>query len=511
MKRGINVNNIIYSMFKLVAILFLVFQILFNIIDINENGRMQFYNGWIFFLIGSCVVLLGFFICRKLLKCNNLIWIAIVLFSIALIPRLAVMFLYEYVPTNDFKNYVNFGNAFIKDGIAGMTQAISTYSMPEMGGLVILYGLISFLFNGSILGYVLTNCFLTSFITLCVFYIGNEYKKEVGIIGALLFAAYPMNIISAQITTNHHGAILFTLLALCLFDKQCKTNGNFKKLLYAGLCGLSLTISNFWHASIIIPVLAICGYGIIRCMHKFENKRKILLSFLDLCRAIILFFIINSACLLLITNLTGLKVNTNFWSKIYVGINKDTRGTYNLDDYQEFANLNSKECISLITERLDTYSLEELADLLKDKMNIIWFGGDSYSDFYIESIALEYYDKSKKNELSDQENTKYLKIFRLMSDLKSFDRIYVNLIYVFWVLGVILRKRKEDNILDCILWLILGWIGVHIFIEVQPRYRYLAMPSMIIFASIGIFEIQKLIIVACEKRKQARNRTTFQG
>ena len=65
------------------------------------------------------------------------------------------------------------------------------------------------------------------------------------------------------------------------------------------------------------------------------------------------------------------------------------------------------------------------------------------------------------------------------------DFFYVAAIYLFAFIGVLFGRNTHS--LDLLLILIiLGWAAVHLLIEVQTRYRFLAMPLLCIFAGRGI-------------------------
>jgi predicted tellurium resistance membrane protein TerC len=63
-------------------------------------------------------------------------------------------------------------------------------------------------------------------------------------------------------------------------------------------------------------------------------------------------------------------------------------------------------------------------------------------------------------------------------------------LYVMSLLGLIVQKKKKGaDFINLLIWVVLGWVGVHIIIETQSRYRYFAMPFIAVFAAIGMYEM----------------------
>ena len=56
--------------------------------------------------------------------------------------------------------------------------------------------------------------------------------------------------------------------------------------------------------------------------------------------------------------------------------------------------------------------------------------------------------------------------------------------------------------MELALWVLLGWMGAHVLLEVQTRYRYFAMPLLIMFAAYGCLRL----VDGIGKRLQTRGR-----
>ena len=61
------------------------------------------------------------------------------------------------------------------------------------------------------------------------------------------------------------------------------------------------------------------------------------------------------------------------------------------------------------------------------------------------------------------------------------------IIYIFATIGLyLIYKGNKKEFIKFFVWIFLGYVGAHCFIEIQPRYRYFLMPIIIVFASYGI-------------------------
>ena len=85
-----------------------------------------------------------------------------VLFLLCALPRLAVLQFHYYIPTNDFANYLLYGQCFVQGDYAPAADLIANYyQMPKMGGIVVFNGLLMLLFGDTLLGMQIANIALT--------------------------------------------------------------------------------------------------------------------------------------------------------------------------------------------------------------------------------------------------------------------------------------------------------------------------------------------------------------
>lgn len=69
------------------------------------------------------------------------------------------------------------------------------------------------------------------------------------------------------------------------------------------------------------------------------------------------------------------------------------------------------------------------------------------------------------------------------------DTVFIAMVYFMSFIALIFWKNEESNfnVFILIIWLVMGWVSVHFFIEVQSRYRYPAMPAFMFLAACGIW------------------------
>ena len=181
-------------------------------------------------------------------------------------------------------------------------------------------------------------------------------------------------------------------------------------------------------------------------------------------------------------------------SKIVVGLNQDSRGRFNTEDVQFIKSLSGEsefaEYLSVITDRIK--DPRALIQLILEKTDYTWFSGDSYMSWYSAGFRAEA-GKDIEAQLSD---TRFIRLeptfSKFISAVTYLDILFVGLIYILTLIFLLFRKRQVlFNPLDLMLFVALGWVSVHFFIEVQSRYRYLGMPAFICMAACGLYILWK--------------------
>lgn len=423
------------------------------------------------------------------------------LFFIALLPRLLLLIHRRFILISDYQAYVNMGT-YILTGQKELTyNIVNNYRIPKYGGLAVFMAIIGKLFSTNLIGYQIANIIMSALICVLVYLIVVDYSKNAAIFASFLMSLYPADIIASQVVTNREGAVLFILLA-CILLKRSLKKQNIICLIVSGIC---LAISDFWHPSAIVPVIAFWCFGSIPSFVKNREKRQLVyFEFKSIIIVLISYFIFVNIGLGIL-KAYGLTDNTRSdftLAKLVIGFNYETRGTYSADDAAiRFLPKEEQEKAykQMFLERIIEKSPQDILLLMKDKVATLWFAEDGY--FYWYHAAWQQNMKQNYNSgiISEDEYAKVMTELRITGSFSNFDWIYLGMCYLFAIVGVLVRN-KEYSCLNLVSWLLLGWIMIHLLIEVQSRYRDLAMPYVMIFAAIGVEWCNKKILTNILKK-----------
>lgn len=410
-------------------------------------------------------------------------------FCLALIPRLLIGFLFEYVPQNDFANYFKMGQAFCAGDYRTILQTAQGYQISDFLGTGVLFGWIGKLFTPTVHGYLIANSVMTSCICVLVYAITRTFHTKAALLSAFLFALYPANISMVHMTNNQHPAVLFLMLSLYLVISAVSAKHLWTTILLGCASGLSLLISQFAHPSTVTTVIAVSLYLIVLFIGAMKQKRALLKTVCLMAAFLGCYFGGRIPAHMYFDSLGILSKEqmpaTCYLSKVVVGLNPETYGAYSADDYGMIASLPAQEqnatCIRIIRERLASNS--DLLDFFDTKLLRTWivkdtaFGWPLYGIWDQIQTEAESIDSPLRNQMRDRIN-------RVTQAYQLLDFFYVAMLLLFALIGILMRSRGPS---DLFVWTLLGWIGVLLLTEIQTRYRYPAMPIICMFAGVGIF------------------------
>lgn len=170
--------------------------------------------------------------------------------------------------------------------------------------------------------------------------------------------------------------------------------------------------------------------------------------------------------------------------KIVIGLDQEARGTIS-NTYREknIRNIPKEEQVSECLRRIreETRDKRAVLELIKDKTEYTWFEGDSYIGWYLKGKIAEYADIGDEIKRSEMQ--------ALLGMLIRLDTVFIAMVYFMSFIALIFWKNEESNfnVFILIIWLVMEWVSVHFFIEVQSRYRYPAMPAFMFLAACGIW------------------------
>ncbi|MGZ0877470.1 glycosyltransferase family 39 protein [Priestia megaterium] len=290
-------------------------------------------------------------------------------------------------------------------------------------------------------------------------------NEKNGRIAGLLFALYIPNILFASVLTNQHIAtFLFYLGFYILISGKWKLSW-----LYVGIL---FSLGNLMRP---LGPIIIIAFIIYLFLSRFlsQNREQKVKAFKYMVGVLATFYIVNT----LISTIFVQSSVTNYplgnrdplW-KFVLGLNHESVGSYSQEDVNSVMSKpvgEEREKVekALISERIEDKS--QLLALFAQKFYVMW--GDK--------------DASISWSLSEYEGAQHTFI------------ILERLVYIFSMLcgliGLIYLtiKKQYDFPYSLFLLLIIGYVVVHLLIEIQTRYRYFLMPSIMVFQAFGFYII----------------------
>ena len=510
------INNLLYIIRLILAVFLLAF--LFN--D-RSFDKIYFFGSEVlhkeFFTVFSVLFISCFIlyiiIAFKIMKYNTPA-ICVVIFILALLPRFLLMAGQLYTPTSDFKNYLSFGENILFRRYDIVAAIINSYQMPKMCGLALLNGAIAYIFTPSLNGFITANILMTSLICVMIFLLVKNINKNAGVIAGVLYAIYPSSIISSQITTNHHGALLFMLIAVYVYQKGLVHINNKRCWLYVVLSAICIVISNSFHQSMIILLISLFIYllaNIIACKDSRLNIIKMILSFVF----IVIIFIYGTDSIVKLCYKYGIIKSQDEISilfKFAMGTDIESNGMYN-DKYgsHEYKNMSQKNqrhtLLEAIKENFKKVDIKQFLYLLVDKTHTAWFTPDSYIVCWYRDAESIIFSKIINEGLLTYELALHMnKESFAIYEAAHLDMLYVQWIYLFGAIGLFIKRKIPINSsINILLFISIGWIIYIALTEMQTRYRYIAMPAFFMLSAVGIVEvITKIINFYINKIKEGR-------
>ena len=395
---------------------------------------------------------------------------AAAVFLAALLPRLALCLIHTTTPTSDFANYWAMGQAFLQGDRAAIAALVDHYRVLEFSGLAVLWGGMQWITGGTALGFQLLQCALTAGIAVAVYFLGSKTDTRTGRIAALLFALYPSNIVIAQVFTNQHLAVLMALISILLFLRALAGNALWQRVLYGALAGLALLVSHYSHPSSVITRIAFAVYTVGLCV----ALRKQILPILAVLAACLIAFSGGKA-LVDHTLLAGgyrLSATEQFHQteRILTGLTTETDGQLDQVQRDAFRAMTDEQARNAILAELARPV--PLIKLLARKAVIMWGAMDSSFTWYT------------------HEGNETPQTLAVSSAMGALDVLFAAAVYLLAALGLI-TERRAAPCTDLYKLIVIGWIGVYLLYEIQMRYRYYAMPFLMIFAALGIARLYK--------------------
>lgn len=447
--------------------------IILTIIGFNKSTIL-------FLIIAIISILAGYILLKSNLSESKTLFFILI---IGLILRILWLLDIPSVPTSDFKVMYDSSINFL-NGDRSMFRGTSYISrFPHLTAMVLYMALVNFLFPiKNLLVMKIINLFL-ALITIILIYLLTDLifkNKLYAQISAFISAIFPPLITYTAVFCSENIAIPFYLLSIYCFIYYLKNNKNNKNRFILFICGLILSVGNFFRTIATVVLIAYILYIIIYSLNPIYKIVK------DISILIISYLLIT---IIISTTLQNLNIlERPLWNAREPSITSALRGSnydsfgkwneedatfvqYHLDNYDELEQ-KSKE---IIFNRLISHSILKTSIFILGKFTLQWIVGDFEGSIWAQlDVPEEQIEFPIKKEGS-----------------LAFQLIYtIMLILVF--LG--LRNRKVTNNIKEVnlLYLIIGGYGMtYMLTEEQGRYSYICCYIIIFLSIAGVDSIMQ--------------------
>lgn len=408
-------------------------------------------------LIIPLILLLYFF--NKKINIKNY---ALFIFITALIVRLISIFILKVDITDDFKTMYDASRSLINGNLDFMNGFyFKTY--PYQLGLVLYQALLLKIFNNVIILKIM-NSIISSLIVLFIYLISkNIFKEKSARIISLTYIFYLYPLYLNSVLTNQHIQILIVLIAIYLLLNKKES---IKLFVFISIL---LGIANIFRTESIVIILGIVLYNIAFMTKKnYKNKIKYILTLLITYFAFtnITTLALNMSPLYNNDKSNQVDKNVTIW-KFYCGLSTKHNGIYNEEDVVEYFNTTKEK--ELLISRIKEDKLKFPVLFIKKEV-ILW--------------SQTNYDLRILNDFNSN----------LFNFLLNFNQGLLNMVLLFFVIGIFPDKSKETKKEILFIKLLIGiYFGIYLFIEISPRYAYILHILIFLILPLAIEKIESFI------------------
>lgn len=294
---------------------------------------------------------------------------------------------------------------------------------------------------------------------------------------SILYVFYPGPYMLASVLTNQHIATFCLYLGILFF---IRANGKSRPFLWVSLAGVSIAVGNVMRPIGVLVVIAFLCWEVYRMLSVPQKGRlKVLMILAVFCTVYsIAYGGMDIAIKVSGINPEGLANNRPLW-KFILGFSQSSAGGWNRADYERFVLPPLEGAIPAMKEELFNrirISPVEFIRLQWQKCEVLWaIPEESFWGFGHMDMGRALFGG--------------LTVGQFINVILYIDRGICLCTFVLCFLGLLsLWKKKTDglNIPLLLVLLVCAYAGVHIFIEVQTRYRYFLMPSIFLLAGCGL-------------------------
>ncbi len=412
-------------------------------------------------------------------------WLSLtIVMSVTIIPRLLWVYMVNVLPMSDFNLYYSIA-ATIADHRALGDEYIALF--PHTLGYPTILGLWFSLFGTSVMAALVLNILFSCCISLMLYLIGNKLAgRPAGFLASVIWALWPSQIYYSAIVTTE---TLFTcLMLLCLYVFMHATatrNKIFVTLTSMAIIGVFLAVANAIRPLALIMLITMTLYLLVFAKESYRMLGQTYITKIVIIGSLFVGYVLTSQVISWSVSqaIHQQVAKYPFGYNIYVGVNTQTKGTWNEQDAATFntlwhqPQLSSQdvhnELLALALQRVEQSSIKQLVTLIAQKHSLMWLL-DSDSLAFI--LAGQDPDHPSKLDV-----VKYRDFLVLSANLYYFVMQMLGLVaFIF-----IWKSRNEQYIWIPII-LLCGIVAIHMIVEVQGRYHYPAISLFALLASYGL-------------------------
>lgn len=365
---------------------------------------------------------------------------------------------------------------------------------PYQSGQALYLAALVKLFGEDLLWIKLFNALWAAFTSVMVYALARRISSEGGArTAAVLYTFYPGTWLLLPVLTNQHLSELLFMLAFWLYTTPAQAGK--KRLGLAAAAGAVLALGNAIRPAAIV---ALAAAGCLMVLELLRERRS---GGRRLAAAIVrfaLFAVVYVGVMGALGGLTrlsgvneyGLSSSCPEW-KFACGLNEETSGCYSAADAKLifYESENPRQAArELALERIQMPPAR-LLRLLGNKIRIMW-GGYEETTWMLTPNVVEQIDASALPVCTEQ----------LSWWTKMLSCGVYSLSFLLMALGGAVGLKKEREAAQLLALVSLAYFGVHLFIEIQPRYRSLMYAVAFPLTALGFDGLWAL----WERRKKSR-------
>jgi 4-amino-4-deoxy-L-arabinose transferase-like glycosyltransferase len=413
---------------------------------------------------------------HQYLSQKSFIWLLI---SLGLILRIGWIIWIQTPPTSDFL-YVHTAALSAAEGDFSFADTEYFASWVYQIGFTLYEALIIKLFGSSIFILKLINVLFSVATAVIIYFAGTRIFNEfTGRAASILYTLYIPNIIMCSVLTNQHLSTFLFMLGCLLLLRGWESRVQW---IWIGLV--------FGLANIIRPIgiVFLIGLVLFFLLVQLRNltKAQAWRAFAKVAGVIAVFYLLQSlvSYSIIAAGVTKFPLSNREpnW-KFMVGLNADTNGTWSMEDAKYALQYELGEARDLAEQEVIKQRLEDkigLAALIARKLVVMWGSGDASTMWSLQEL-----------------NQPDLSV--LLNKIERAMYVIMSAFGVISLFALYRMKRGHDSFLFILVLLI--YAGIHLIIEIQPRYRLDLLPAFILLQSFGMYQVYTKMLSPSSLRK----------